>query len=159
MPLKRSGHTPLPRSVQRTERQQKLGLLPSSLPRSIVLVESLSQVLGSRGKVHQGPQTPVRVSQKFKANRLPLIGLRSQARIDYTGRLKTRGELYPGRNALFSNLRETPGTRSICEQRAQRREHLFRVGIAGPNRRRSPGRGGHYRRTQDSYYSCKTYRK
>lgn len=41
----------------------------------------------------------------------------------------------------------------VCARRAVRREVLFALGIGG-HRRRSPGRGGGYRRTEESNWRC-----
>lgn len=46
------------------------------------------------------------------------------------------------------------GENDLCKRREERREVLFAVGTAGRGRRRSPGQGGSYRRTEDSNYSC-----
>lgn len=40
----------------------------------------------------------------------------------------------------------------FCQQRKERREVLFSLGVAGS--RRSPGRGGSYRRRPESFYRC-----
>lgn len=47
----------------------------------------------------------------------------------------------------------TPSRVYFCVKRKQRREVLFARKVAG-HFRRSPGRGGSYRRTQSSYYRC-----
>lgn len=47
-----------------------------------------------------------------------------------------------------------PGRVFFCVRRKIRREVLFGLGISGHNKRKSPGRGGSYRRTQSSSYRC-----
>lgn len=45
--------------------------------------------------------------------------------------------------------------RPFCKKRKQRKEVLFALKVAG-HKGRSPGRGGGYRRTIDSNYSCRS---
>jgi len=42
----------------------------------------------------------------------------------------------------------------FCLRRKARRQVLFALGVSGRNKRRSPGRGGSYRRTQSSSWRC-----
>lgn len=128
--------------------------LPSVNP--LELLERMSQNIGARVRPDHRVQRPVWF--RAKPERLPLLGLRSQ-RQPVEGRLQGRGEIYRGRDALFSPLRTTRGTRSICQIRSERRQHLFKLGIAGKGRRFSPGQGGTYKRKADSYYSCTKVRK
>lgn len=47
-----------------------------------------------------------------------------------------------------------PGKVAFCIRRKLRRQALFAFKVAGRNRRRSPGRGGSYRRNQSSSWRC-----
>lgn len=88
--------------------------------------------------------------------RLPLIGLRSQVR---TERMRQRVRDPLGtQKALKDQLRQRDGSKTVCERRAERREQLFKMGIAGKNVRKSPGQGGHYRRTDQSDMVCRKVR-
>lgn len=53
---------------------------------------------------------------------------------------------------LFKN-RDRKQT-SFCHKRKSRRQALFSLKIAGKGKRRSPGSGGTYNRTENSNYSC-----
>lgn len=53
-----------------------------------------------------------------------------------------------------SEIVKHPKQVMFCVRRKLRREALFRRGIAGHRRRRSPGRGGHYRRSFFSQWRC-----
>lgn len=48
----------------------------------------------------------------------------------------------------------TPADEERCSHRKARRSNLFRIGIAGLNKRNSPGSGGTYHRTEDSKKGC-----
>lgn len=54
--------------------------------------------------------------------------------------------------------RENDRYKTVCEERAERREKLFSMGIAGSGRRLSPGQGGSYNRTKESNVVCRTRR-
>lgn len=71
---------------------------------------------------------------------------------------KHRVELYPGHKNLFVK-KVTKGYITVCQKRSERREQLFAMGIAGFGRRRSPGQGGSYKRTQESQIVCKKERR
>jgi len=133
--------------------------VPRSLLTRIEAMESLSQDLVSRARRDPPDQAYVRFPSGTldPRKRLPLLGLRSQDAAP-VGRTYPRGELYPGRDALFNPLREVPGTKTICQRRSDRRRALFKLHVAGSRKRRSPGSGGSYRRTPDSYYHCRTSR-
>lgn len=71
---------------------------------------------------------------------------------------KPRVEFYPGYRKLFEQ-NVTKGYRTVCQKRSERREQLFRMGISGPGRRRSPGQGGSYKRTEGSQIVCRKVRR
>lgn len=125
-----------------------------SIPR--MLRESMSQYIGSRGIRIAYEQRPVVVRRLLKANRLPLVGIRSQ--IDRIGSSMVKNVLPQEINWLADQLKGVPAVRSVCQARHQRRRMLFKIGVAGTNKRLSPGRGGTYRRTVDSETSCKKVR-
>lgn len=132
-------------------------MLRGSQIHPIAWLESLSQALG--------PRVPSRLTNQRSGRfnpieRLPLLGLRSQKR-DWEGRFQSRGvtrNQYDARLINFAVPRQPEGTRTICQRRSERREQLFRMGIAGRNKRRSPGSGGRYKRTAESYYHCRKVR-
>ncbi|WNK13860.1 MAG: hypothetical protein [Microvirus sp.] len=137
-------------TYQNLTREQSSQMRRQNIHR-LILVDSLSQNLVRRQREIPAPQPNVKT---LKKSRLPILGLRSQR--ERTVTRQNRNELYPGRTALFSQLKENPASPSICHSRKIRREILFRTGIAGRNRHRSPGRNGTYRRTADSLTSsCK----
>lgn len=59
----------------------------------------------------------------------------------------------PAARALRSLTAQHPNQVMFCVRRKQRRELLFRFGVAG-KRRRSPGRGGSYKRSYSSQWRC-----
>ncbi len=138
------------RSDQRSP-HQRLRLPRNTVP-LLALKERLGQDPGSRGRRRKAVQTAVILALNMQRERLPIQGIRSQVKTGIIIR-KRREELPYG-----SPLREIAGTKSICTQRGQRRRRLFSMAIAGKNRRRSPGRGGHYKRTEDSQLHCRTVR-
>lgn len=83
-------------------------------------------------------------------NRLPLLGLRSQQEIMGFGTGHIRKDI----RAVKRQVRDISTTHSICHQRSDRRSVLFMKKIAGIGRKRSPGSGGTYKRTEDSQASC-----
>lgn len=148
------------RSVPRLNVDRELeALLPPSIPRYKPLVASdlfLRKEPHSASKKLSARQLLKEKSWKEKVWRLPLIGLRSQVR---TERMRQRVKDPLGtQRALKESLRERQGTKSVCAQRSQRRQVLFSLKIAGKNRRRSPGKGGHYRRTDQSDMVCRKVR-
>lgn len=62
----------------------------------------------------------------------------------------TRSRMFPWRTIPVA----APASVRFCIQRKQRKEVLFAKGVAGKNKRRSPGRGGGYRRSAKSNYRC-----
>ncbi len=89
--------------------------------------------------------------------RVPLLGLRSQKD---RAKIKKYQERYRQQmRDLKYPLREIAGTRTICQQRAERREALFKTGVAGTGRRRSPGRDRTYMRTEESQVHCRKVRR
>jgi len=66
--------------------------------------------------------------------------------------------LYPKALSLFQTNSKTALTRkekpSLCEQRHNRRKVLFQMRIAGTGKRKSPGQGGTYKRTELSKVGC-----
>lgn len=68
-------------------------------------------------------------------------------------------EKVPGARFLDRVLDASDGVaearHSVCLRRARRREMLFKMRVAGKNLRKSPGKGGTYRRTEESEYTCK----
>lgn len=139
----------LPKLISPLELAEKFGQVPE-----LRAVSSREPWWKKRNQQFEGSPFYRRQDQTpwWKRARLPLLGLRNQT-ATFQGRLQSKGAT--GR----SNLRKVPGTRTICETRSARRQILFRLGIAGKGRRNSPGSGGTYRRTPDSYYHCTTIRK
>lgn len=142
-------------SVQRTKTQEQ-GLLRSvTLPRLLAL-ETMSQDVGTVRRGRQVPSSQPHVWVNPLVDRLPILGLRSQ-RQKVAGRVQ-RTEKY-GVRSLEDPLREVPGTRTICQKRSERRALLFKMGIAGKGKRKSPGQGGTYKRNEESITTCRTYRR
>lgn len=125
-----------------------------NIPR-LLLTERLSQNLAPRGIPNPMVQRSVLVRQFLKANRLPLVGLRSQRE-----RVVLRSDQTIDRPLIhqWDVPANVPAVKSVCQARHLRRRLLFKIGIAGIGRRRSPGRGGTYRRNVDSETSCQKVR-
>lgn len=121
----------------------------STVPR-LVLSESFSQNLAPRGTWSPDVQRGVMVGRIFKPNRLPLLGLRSQ-----NVRTASRYDREALKIPLLDRHVGIPATPSICQARHTRRRILFKKGVAGFGRKRSPGRDHTYKRTPDSETSCK----
>lgn len=73
-------------------------------------------------------------------------------------RNRPRSEMYPGYKELFKTSIQK-GTVTVCQKRDQRREKLFAMGIAGNNKRQSPGNGGTYKRDENSEVVCRKVRR
>lgn len=67
--------------------------------------------------------------------------------------------LHTYKNMFGRTEDKNKGYVTVCQKREDRRESLFALGVAGHGRRRSPGQGGSYRRTQDSNIVCKKVRR
>lgn len=146
--MKKQGSTSDQRSDVRSDVLRSL-----TIPRLIAL-ETMSQDLVRRYQPTVAAQSHVWVNA---VNRLPIVGLRSQ-RERYRGRI-----VVPQYNKepfrLSDPLKTIYGTKSICQKRSERREILFKLGIAGKGQRRSPGAGGRYRRREESMMSCRKVRR
>ena len=91
------------------------------------------------------------LERKLQFERLPILGLRSQRerkkeRDGFRKDLVFIGDKAPKTDPLYRGR--------ICRRRKQRRARLFQIGIAGRNKRLSPGVGGTYRRTPESEVKC-----
>lgn len=138
------------RSVQRLNLDRELeALLPISIPWKKRVV---STDLFLRKEPHQAAKKLSAKVWKEKLWRLPMLGLRSQVRTD---RMRKVQRELPDRHILQDSLKDVPAEKSICVRRAERREQLFKMRVAGRGLRRSPGQGGHYRRTENSELSCR----
>lgn len=94
-------------------------------------------------------------SFKSQIKRRPYLLLRTpQNRDQFIQRPRTLSEVrfMMGAESLGGKL---PIHRSICERRSVKRHVLFSTGIAGKNRRNSPGAGGSYNRTNESLMTCR----
>lgn len=133
-----------------------MGMLRSAeIPRLLAL-ETMSQNLVRRsGNISR---VPPHVLFHQQVKRLPLIGIRSQ-HVRVQGRFNQVKEYHKDPLRMSDRLTNPPATRTICEKRAQRKEVLFKLGIAGKGQRRSPGAGGRYRRSVGSEYTCRTVRR
>lgn len=85
---------------------------------------------------------PVPVSTALKSQRANLLKPKINLR-----------ELLSNKYALINPIREIPGAKSACARRHIRKQVLFAIRIAGY--KRSPGQGGHYRRTENSLTTCR----
>lgn len=124
-----------------------------NIPR-LLLAERLGQSVVRRVREAAADQPDVRSRRRIRRERLPLGGLRSQRELG--GRPWRAGAIVRAvLRQVQASLKEIPGERTVCQKRAERREELFKKGIAGRGRRRSPGQGGSYRRTRDSEVTCR----
>lgn len=150
-------------SGKRVARQgARRAIAPLPLPSGVsptALEKRFGLSVAFRARVPTGP--PDRVAASILRRRVPLLGEvihRYQKDVDTQERRERRAKFYSARR-LAREMNKVEGTYTICGRRARRREHLFRIGVAGRNRRRSPGRGGSYRRTPDSSYQCRERRR
>ncbi len=89
----------------------------------------------------------LKIKGKIK-QKLPFLGLRSL-------RVFKKGSYVPsGVHKLKKSAKAIESVRKLCRNRKDRRKTLFIRGIAGKNKRRSPGAGGTYKRTPLSEVSC-----
>lgn len=89
-----------------------------------------------------------------RLNQTKIMAYRPQQRPSQPIRTVSRMQMYPGYKALWRNKDNTVVKKKLCKRRSDRREQLFRMRIAGPGRRRSPGQGGRYERNNESRISC-----
>lgn len=86
-------------------------------------------------------------------SRLPIIGLRSQRKLKGDRFVVSERPSFQDQLREFYQISRDPADRLTCARRSVRRSVLFARDIAG-RRARSPGRGGTYRRTERSNYTC-----
>lgn len=140
------------REFRASERSSEL-LRPSV--RSLVLAEKFGQIV--RRKWRDRPDLPdVRHVERKLIPRLALLGLRSQAQ---KVAMRVPRLSYQVSDVLERLREPVPGVKSVCQRRLDRRQVLFRLGVAGRGRRRSPGSGGHYRRSMESQVTCQEIRR
>lgn len=88
-----------------------------------------------------------------KGVRFPLMRLLSERGVEYTMMQSPMDFMKGLRDTLTSGPVMSART-SICESRGARRRVLFKIGIAGHGKRKSPGQGGSYRRNEQSKKQC-----
>lgn len=137
-------------SDQRSEVTKSDLLRTLIIPRLIALAKNAQQ---RRPEDVQGVRPERLLNQPLRSI---IIGRPQQRPVQAIN--KPRHELYPGYKALFDQ-KVIKGYRTVCQKRSERREQLFAMGTAGTGRRRSPGQGGSYKRTEDSQISCKRVRR
>lgn len=89
--------------------------------------------------------------RSWALRRLPILGLRSQRKLIGDPLVVSGNSLRNQVDELHSYYRVLSEP-SVCRKRAVRQQVLFAKDVAG--RRRSPGRGGTYRRTERSNETC-----
>lgn len=124
--------------------------------RQLVLAERLGQMVVRRRVRPETEQADVRRVERKLIPRLALLGLRSQAQKVV---MRAPQSIISQVQDVFFREEGIPGTKSVCRKRMDRRQVLFRMGIAGRGRRRSPGSGGHYRRSERSQVTCDVVRR
>lgn len=138
-------------SVQRTETTTSDLLRTKLIPNLIALKTILDQrrpdasTVERLGRMLQLPSRAIKVYPRL--NKRPVQAIN-----------KPRVGIYAGLKVI-SDQKQTKGYRTVCQRRSERRESLFAMGIAGPGRRRSPGQGGSYKRSEGSQIICKTVRR
>lgn len=146
----RTGGKPLlltrrvPRPQTRTE--------PRSLLRPFGLA-SIRRPTTIKPRYYATPRASWR-DRSFEKNRLPILGLRSQRINNPTGFGNLLPRLSIDLGSAFDRVTGIPAKRSLCKIRHLRRIMLFKMGIAGKGKRKSPGTGGTYRRTEESTQHC-----
>ena len=118
--------------------------------RSISLMEGRSSQFRPSDRPDKKPLGLLRRER----NALPIFGLRSSVTRPKTIPFKPE----PSWDSLVQKNRTTDRIHrpSLCQTRSERRVALFQLRIAGKGLRRSPGRGGTYRRTDSSQVTCTT---
>lgn len=136
---------------------QRSEVTKSDLLRTIIIPQLMALQKNAQQRRPQDVQgvRPDRLVQR--PVRSIIIGPRPQQR-PLQAINKSRADIYPGYKALFDQ-KVKKGYRTVCKKRDERREQLFAMGIAGSGRRRSPGQGGSYKRTEGSQISCKRVRR
>lgn len=129
------------RSVQRTADQRK------ALPQSKQATKSQRTESVSYSKY----------GQPITRKSLKVFYRQTKPEIQWT--TPTKNLLYPKALSLFQTNSKTDQTKkakpfSICEKRHNRRKVLFQMRIAGTGKRKSPGKGGTYQRTELSNLGC-----
>lgn len=95
----------------------------------------------------------------IRKNRLPLLGLRSQQAFNLSGVESLISNLQIDLRETKDRLhRKIPAKHNVCSIRSERRSALFAIRKAGNGFRKSPGKGGSYRRTPDSETTCRKTR-
>ncbi len=146
--------------MAKLKRSIKRGRLPSPkrqlrleklIPSVVELVKSIRPI--GRLKLPEVTKPGLFLRQKIKAERYPIIGIRSQRerRKDIKHGYKTINNL----TRYFRDTNKLTQNQRICRARNTRRITLFSKGIAGYNKTRSPGHFGRYKYTSDSEKSCR----
>lgn len=117
------------------------------------LYEGMSQ---SVDRTRTGP--PFQIQRRDSLERIRLQRLVQTQGVRQDEQLQRRGVYLPKVRNVKLSVGES-GTRSVCSIRYQRRKTLFSIGVAGRNRRKSPGAGGTYKRTHESYFTCRRKRR
>ncbi len=126
--------------------------LEKLIPSAVELVKSVRPI--GRLKLPEVTKPGLFLRQKIKAERYPIIGIRSQR--------ERRKDIKKNELQKTSNLtrhirdnNQVAQHKTVCQRRTRRRSTLFSKGIAGINKRKSPGTRGRYKYTSDSEKSCR----
>lgn len=139
------------RPSEQSSQTQRSDLLRLNVPEEI----ALRKIFDPRRLDASRIDRPMNLLQQ-QINRV-IIGLKPRQR-PVQAINRPRVGIYTGLKVI-GDQKQTKGYRTVCQRRSERRESLFAMGIAGSGRRRSPGQGGSYKRTEGSQIICKKVRR
>lgn len=132
-----------------------VALTPRVAPRSLVHRYLAQDILGVRPELwFPRREYEGRASPSWKPGRSPVVsvGVRPVRRVTHHSPFASQRRLAQSWRAFNVLAVPVPRKVAFCVRRHVRRSVLFATGVAG--RRRSPGRGGSYRRTESSAWRC-----
>lgn len=151
----KSHFRPSPHRVIKTGENKTLLLNRNDLPRQNI-PRSMAGILRRPRDYSSSEETRRLRLHMPRVERFPIvIGRRSVNRAESIGPSPFIRSLTEKAHAPWKKLaKQIPGEKSLCARRHSRRVALFKIGIAGVGKRRSPGKGGSYRRTEASNMVC-----
>lgn len=111
---------------------------------------------GLRTPQEQSSGVPVFVRIRRRRDRFPTaVGLLPRRNPPSPQLIKNEKRFRENLQRSIMQLEHKDQERRMCRQRHERRKALFKHGIAGKNKRKSPGKNNTYLRTNESEKSCK----
>lgn len=136
---------------QRIKQRPSAGSPTRSVLRSLIEATTFETRREPKPYLLQSHRVPSRVIQRINRLPLPLLDLRQRRKLNRTPKY-LKHQL---RNVLVQSGHVRQHESSHCQKRSNRRRTLFSSGVAGHNKRNSPGRYGTYIKNELSDVSCK----